>query len=63
MDTSPLSDNPAAHLGKLVLVETGTGAAQVPTAGHQNSHGMVRSKDGRVWATEYGPEGGDELNP
>lgn len=62
MDTSPLPDNPASHLGKVVRIEIATGAAQILTSGHRNPQGMARSKDGRVWATEHGPEGGDELN-
>lgn len=30
--------------------------------GHRNIQGMVRDAAGRVWATEHGPKGGDELN-
>ncbi|CAN5676628.1 PQQ-dependent sugar dehydrogenase [soil metagenome] len=31
--------------------------------GHRNIQGMTRdTKTGRVWATEHGPKGGDELN-
>ena len=30
--------------------------------GHRNIQGMVRDGAGRVWATEHGPKGGDELN-
>ena len=55
-------DDPASHLGKLVRVEIATGVVQVLTVGHRNPQGMVRGRDGRVWATEHGPWGGDELN-
>ena len=30
--------------------------------GHRNIQGMTRDPMGRVWATEHGPRGGDELN-
>lgn len=30
--------------------------------GHRNIQGMVRDAAGRIWATEHGPRGGDELN-
>ena len=50
--TPPLPDNPTIHLGKSVHAEIATGAAQVLTAGHRNPQGMVRGKDGGVWATE-----------
>jgi len=30
--------------------------------GHRNIQGMARDAGGRVWATEHGPKGGDELN-
>ncbi|MGP1346939.1 MAG: PQQ-dependent sugar dehydrogenase [Phycisphaerales bacterium] len=30
--------------------------------GHRNPQGMVRDLEGRLWVTEHGPRGGDELN-
>ena len=35
---------------------------EIWTYGHRNIQGMVRDGAGRVWATEHGPKGGDELN-
>lgn len=35
---------------------------EIWTYGHRNVQGMVRDAAGRVWATEHGPKGGDELN-
>ena len=32
------------------------------SVGHRNIQGMARDAAGRVWATEHGPKGGDELN-
>ncbi|MFY9233739.1 MAG: PQQ-dependent sugar dehydrogenase [Fimbriimonadaceae bacterium] len=30
--------------------------------GHRNQQGMVMGLDGRLWVTEHGPRGGDEVN-
>lgn len=32
------------------------------TYGHRNNLGLAFAPDGRLWATEMGPEGGDEIN-
>lgn len=32
------------------------------TMGHRNNLGLAFAPDGRLWATEMGPEGGDEIN-
>ena len=32
------------------------------TMGHRNPLGLAFAPDGRLWATEMGPQGGDELN-
>lgn len=61
-DIPVLPDDIESHLGKLVRIDLATGEAQILTVGHRNPQGMVRGKDGRVWATEHGPKGGDELN-
>ena len=55
-------DEPASHLGRLLRIEHATGAAQVLTRGHRNPQGLARDADGRLWAPEHGPNGGDELN-
>ena len=50
----PAPDNPLA---------TRPGARpEIWSYGHRNIQGMVRDAAGRVWATEHGPKGGDELN-
>ena len=35
---------------------------EIWTYGHRNIQGLTRDAAGRVWATEHGPRGGDELN-
>ena len=37
-------------------------AAETWTLGHRNPYGLAFAPDGRLWETEMGPRGGDELN-
>jgi cytochrome c2 len=48
--------------GKYVLVHKRTGAAEIFATGARNSMGIYRDGQGDIWATESGPQGGDELN-
>lgn len=48
------ADNPFVGQGGI--------AGQIWTLGHRNVLGMVFAPDGRLWAHEMGPAGGDELN-
>ena len=36
--------------------------AETWTLGHRNPYGLAYTSDGRLWETEMGPRGGDELN-
>lgn len=36
--------------------------AEIWTSGHRNPYGLMFAPDGRLWSTEMGPRGGDELN-
>jgi aldose sugar dehydrogenase len=70
------AQNLQSHLGSVVrLTEDGKPAPDNPLAtregarpeiwsyGHRNIQGMARDpQSGRIWATEHGPFGGDELN-
>jgi aldose sugar dehydrogenase len=47
-------DNPFASRGGV--------AAQIWSLGHRNPLGIAFAPDGRLWVTEMGPRGGDELN-
>jgi glucose/arabinose dehydrogenase len=65
-----------AHLGKVLrltedsepapgnpFAKTSGAAPEVYSYGHRNIQGLARDPEtGRVWATEHGPRGGDELN-
>jgi glucose/arabinose dehydrogenase len=50
----PVPGNPWADKGGI--------AAQFWDMGHRNVLGLAFAPDGRLWATEMGPKGGDELN-
>ena len=39
-----------------------TGEGRDVSRGHRNPQGMTVDKKGRIWSTEHGPRGGDELN-
>ena len=53
-DGSVPADNPFASRGGV--------AAQVWSLGHRNILGVAFDAEGRLWAHEMGPKGGDELN-
>ncbi len=48
------SDNP--------FVQTPDARPDIWTLGHRNVYGIAFAPDGRLWQTEHGPEGGDEIN-
>src|SRR5690606_10433763 len=53
-DGSLPADNPFADQGEI--------AGQVWSLGHRNILGLAFAADGKLWAHEMGPKGGDELN-
>jgi glucose/arabinose dehydrogenase len=53
-DGSVPADNPFADRGGVT--------AQVWSLGHRNPLGIAFDAQGRLWSTEMGPAGGDELN-
>ena len=70
------AQNPANHIGKIIRIDTGgkapsnnpfigrAGAApEVFSIGHRNIQGVaVHPLTGELWASEHGPQGGDEIN-
>lgn len=50
-----------ATLGKTIRLAP-SGASEIWTSGHRNPLGIAFDGDGRLWAHEMGPRGGDELN-
>jgi aldose sugar dehydrogenase len=60
--TQIFSQDPEADYGKTILIDLATREHRVFTLGHRNPQGLYRAADGRVWLTEHGAQGGDELN-
>jgi cytochrome c2 len=54
--------DPRAHYGKTVLLDLKTGQWSIYSTGHRNPQGLTIDSKGRIWSTEQGPQGGDELN-
>jgi cytochrome c2/glucose/arabinose dehydrogenase len=48
--------------GKTFLIDLAGGGATEFTRGHRNAQGLAIAADGRIWQTEHGARGGDELN-
>ena len=56
------AQDPRSHIGKILRVDIETGEAETLASGLRNPQGLARDSGGRVWWTEHGPQGGDELN-
>jgi glucose/arabinose dehydrogenase/cytochrome c2 len=54
--------DPSSDLGKIVSITLSTGEARIFASGFRNPQGLLVARDGRVWETEHGPQGGDEVN-
>ena len=54
--------DPVDHLGKFISIAIETGDVETLAIGFRNSQGLARDGDGNLWATDHGPQGGDELN-
>jgi cytochrome c2 len=61
-DSQAVAMDPASDLGKLVEVNIKTGASRHFAVGLRNPQGLAIAPDGRIWETEHGPQGGDEVN-
>jgi cytochrome c2 len=55
------SQEPESSYGKVLLLDK-SGGHEVFTTGHRNAQGLLIAGDGRIWLTEHGPQGGDEIN-
>ena len=68
--TNMRAQDPKTPYGKIMrLNEDGKVPADNPepgnpmwTLGHRNPQGLTQDLDGRLWDTEHGPRGGDEVN-
>ncbi|HEX6019838.1 MAG TPA: PQQ-dependent sugar dehydrogenase [Burkholderiaceae bacterium] len=58
----PLSQIDESTLGKILLVDLRTKEFKPFAKGLRNPQGLALDSAGRIWETEHGPRGGDELN-
>jgi cytochrome c2 len=56
------AQDPKATYGKTIRIDLRSHAASLNTLGHRNPQGLYAAPDGRIWETEHGAQGGDELN-
>ena len=55
-------EDPRTPYGKTMLLDLAKGTASTFTSGNRNEQGLAVDASGRIWETEHGPQGGDELN-
>jgi glucose/arabinose dehydrogenase len=48
--------------GKILRIDPESGKSKVWSSGHRNVQGLCLADDGRLLATEHGPDGNDEVN-
>jgi len=57
-----LTMDPSSSFGKIILLNKQTGDYSIYASGLRNSKGMNKDDNGKIWITDHGPQGGDELN-
>jgi aldose sugar dehydrogenase len=57
-----VSQDDGSTLGKILLVDVSTNKVEIFAKGLRNPQGLTVDSKGRIWETEQGPRGGDELN-
>jgi len=58
----PSAQDPEGLNGKVLRIDPESGRATVFSRGHRNIQGLCVGPDGRLLATEHGPDRGDEVN-
>ncbi len=61
-DRNVAPQDPLSPYGKIWRIARDGSSASILASGVRNPQGLLRDRDGRVWETEHGPKGGDELN-
>jgi glucose/arabinose dehydrogenase len=51
-----------SFFGKILELQVSSKTSKIISNGHRNVQGLIVSLNGRIFASEHGPEGGDELN-
>lgn len=58
----PYAQREQSDYGRLFEINYLTGETTVLARGLRNPQGLTKSRDGRIWVTDHGMRGGDELN-
>lgn len=61
-DARSVSMDPDTDLGKIIAVNLNDKSSRIFASGIRNPQGLTITRDGRIWETEHGPQGGDEVN-
>ena len=56
-----MPQDPRNSYGKIVQLDL-AGGHKMFSIGHRNPQGLEIDREGRIWSTEHGPQGGDEIN-
>jgi glucose/arabinose dehydrogenase len=59
---SELAQDAGSRNGRILRVDPDSGDVSIFSAGHRNAQGLCFAPDGRFYATEHGPDEGDEIN-
>lgn len=59
---NPLAQDMSTEYGKTIKVDIKTGKGIIFSVGHRNPQGLHVDQHGKIYETEHGPRGGDELN-
>ena len=54
--------DPNWDLGKIIQIDLRSLETRIYATGMRNPQGLVVMRDGRIFSTEHGPQGGDEIN-
>ncbi len=58
-----LAQNQNSYFGKIISINKGTKKYEILSKGHRNPQGLyINSKINKLFSTEHGPDGGDEIN-
>lgn len=61
LEAANLTEYENSSYGKIFEIDLNDWTATVFSIGHRNVQGIL-ARDGVIWSTEHGPQGGDELN-
>ena len=59
---TPFAQDALSDYGKILAIDPATGGRSIFSRGHRNPQGLTVARDGRIWSSEHGPQGGDEIN-